>query len=414
MRRDAEVSIVNPARGSVVGFWITLGIVLRLALASISIGTNDATTFYRFTSEIRESGLLKTYSADPDFNHPPLPALWAVLGRAMSGEHVHRFTFLFKLAPTVADGISIYLLWKIYRSFDAEKLIEPSAHRLASPPMAAFALLPAAGFALSPDSILVTGFHCNTDPCYAMLCLLSVYLIERHARFFWGGIALAAAINVKLIPVLLIPPLLFSCRRPREACNFLLGLSLGIIPFIPPLLANRVGFIHNVVSYGSVIDRWGILFFLMGRKREFDPSSLAGKNTLYYSVFGRLLIPIVVLIWALVARRLKRWNRYQICSVTFAIFLVITPGFGPQYTAIIGPLLFASAIPSAIAYACASGAFLACGYYSFWDGKFPIYANYTNQLSIGVGIVGLCAWGTLIVYLFRTLSKPISIAERRD
>jgi predicted RND superfamily exporter protein len=52
-----------------------------------------------------------------------------------------------------------------------------------------------------------------------------------------------------------------------------------------------------------------------------------------------------------------------------------------------------------------SGVFLACGYISFWDGKFPIYANYTNQLSVGVGVVGLFAWTILIAFAIHTIKR---------
>ncbi|HWE04225.1 MAG TPA: glycosyltransferase 87 family protein [Tepidisphaeraceae bacterium] len=391
-----DVPVINAtARApTAVWVWITVGILLRLALASISIGTNDATTFYRFTTEIHRSGLLRTYSVDPDFNHPPLPALWALLARKIAGGGVHLFSFIFKLAPIGADAISIYLIWKIWKS---------SA-------VCGAAVVAAAGFALSLASVLVTGFHCNTDPCYAMLCLLSVYLMERHRRFCWAGLALAAAINVKLIPVLLIPPLLLSCRNGRDAWRFLLGLSVGVIPFIPAIYVNRLGFTQNVLNYGSVIDRWGIPFFLMGwRNRSFDPTTPGGALTLYYSRFGRLLIPVIVLVWAILARRYNRWNRYQISAVTLAVFLIMSPGFGAQYTAMIGPLLFATAPGWAMAYACSAGVFLAVGYNLFWNGKFPIYAFYTDQLSVGAGMVGMVAWLVLIGFVIRILSMRAPI-----
>src|SRR3712207_5550656 len=52
-----------------------------------------------------------------------------------------------------------------------------------------------------------------------------------------AGLALAAAVNVKLIPVILIPGLLLSLRTRRDAWRFLAGLSVGVLPFVPVLLA---------------------------------------------------------------------------------------------------------------------------------------------------------------------------------
>ena len=61
----------------------------------------------------------------------------------------------------------------------------------------------AAAWAWSLCSILVSGYHCNTDSVYAMLCLVSADLLARD-RPGWAGVALGAA----LLPFLntLLPP----------------------------------------------------------------------------------------------------------------------------------------------------------------------------------------------------------------
>src|ERR1700709_2343917 len=64
---------------------IVLGIILRLGLATISIGTNDAAAWARFGAEINEHGLLKTYAIDPYFNHPPIPGYWAAACARIAG-----------------------------------------------------------------------------------------------------------------------------------------------------------------------------------------------------------------------------------------------------------------------------------------------------------------------------------------
>src|SRR5947208_14108287 len=48
------------------------GILLRFAIATISIGTNDAAAWLRFGEEINHHGLLVTYRVDRDFNHPAM------------------------------------------------------------------------------------------------------------------------------------------------------------------------------------------------------------------------------------------------------------------------------------------------------------------------------------------------------
>src|SRR5579859_6154168 len=210
-----------PGRNRLWLWLIVLGIAMRLGLALISIGTNDAAAWLRFGDEINREGLLKTYLHDPDFNHPPIPGYWAAVCSKLAGDgdaplHDSKFTVLFKLAPIAGDCLGIYLLYLIWRrrrdSGDA--------------------LFVAAMFALSLDAIEVSGFHCNTDPLLIALCLGSLYLLDSR-RVFLAGMALAAAINVKIIPVLLVLPLLLQIRKWRNAALFVAGLGLGVIPFIP-------------------------------------------------------------------------------------------------------------------------------------------------------------------------------------
>src|SRR5205814_9830382 len=110
------------------------------------------------------------------------------------------FPYLFKLAPIAADAVTCWLLWRIWH---------PRAGAI-------WAAAAAAIYAWNPVAILISAHHCNTDSIYAMLCLAAVYVIESRrgsvGAWFWGGLLLGAAINVKLIPVLLIPPLVILCR----------------------------------------------------------------------------------------------------------------------------------------------------------------------------------------------------------
>ena len=69
---------------------------------------------------------------------------------------------------------------------------------------------------MEPVRILVSGYHGNTDAVYAMLSLLAVYLLQDRNRPLLAGLALGLAINIKLIPVLLIPPLVLAAQSIRE------------------------------------------------------------------------------------------------------------------------------------------------------------------------------------------------------
>ena len=377
--------------------WATLailGVVARIALAAVSLGTNDAATFVRFAETIHAKGLLETYRTDSELNHPPIPANWASIARQLSGDSDLLFTFIFKLPIIAADAASVWLVWRICKRRTT----------------AARAAAIAAGYAWSLDSILVSGFHCNTDPIFAMLCLASIYLIEELGAWFWAGLALGAAINIKIIPVLLIVPLVLSMRQWRSLWLFIAGLAPGALPFLPLLYRIGPSFIRNALLYNSWMDHWGINYFLLLGQGDFNPHAALARTATNYYFYARYLIFALIFGWAALARVYNRWNRYELAAVTFAIFLIFTPGFGVQYTIMLGPLLFAIRPKLAIAYAWLAGVFLCCAYLVFWDGNFPIYANYHTLLPAPVAAIGIGVWALLVAFLiieFRKANRKV-------
>jgi hypothetical protein len=63
----------------------------------------------------------------------------------------------------------------------------------------------------------------------------------------------------------------------------------------------------------------------------------------------------------------------------FALFLVLTPGFGVQYTVFAVPVLFAWNLPWATLYSWTVGIFIGSVYFSFWDHAFPLEAIFTGR-----------------------------------
>lgn len=165
----SESPIPNLCLARWLVFAACLGMLVRLALAAFSEGTNDVGSWARFATEIANSGLYSTYRADPRFNHPPLIGYWAWSALRISQSTGIRFSFIFKLPVIAADCGTVLLLWRIYRR--AGPLISLSSMAL---------------YAWSVDAILVSGYHCNTDPIYAFACLLAVWLIEEKDPPFPG------------------------------------------------------------------------------------------------------------------------------------------------------------------------------------------------------------------------------------
>ena len=154
------------------------GLLVRLVVALVTHGSNDVDTWKLWASLLEQHSFSWMYDNREGFNHPPLISLWALEMFRLSRATGIRFAILIKIASLIADGVATYLLWRIWRPAGTLK-----------------AALAAVLFAWNLDSILVSGFHGNTDPLCAMLCLGAAALLDRRS-FFAGGLTLAASLNV--------------------------------------------------------------------------------------------------------------------------------------------------------------------------------------------------------------------------
>lgn len=376
---------------------IVLALFGRLVLAYFSWGTSDATIWQGYGRHAARDGVLHLFEHEPNFNHPPLMGYFCQfvyrathIGDQPDDPAARRlgitFPFVFKLFDIAADAVTCWLLWRMFR-----------------PSMTAAAL-----FAWSPVSLLITGHHCNTDPIYSMLCLLSVYLIENRGRDFAGGIALAAAVNIKLIPALLILPMLARYREKRRAGRFVLGLSIGAIPFIVILCAAPGAFTRNVLSYGSMITNWGVNQFLLETSHEPRFSAVAQTLIARYYELGRYIILAAVILLSMRGRRLSI-DRYTLAACAGCLFLIFTPGFGLQYTIFVLPLMLATGRwLIATIYGLLSGLLLFFTYWQMWTRNFPMDTHALIGPTTPGPLYGILAWATLIVFVFTQLRDPVS------
>lgn len=378
---------------------IAMGIAARFALSFVSFGSNDAAAWRHFAEVISDKGLIHTYLTEQEFNHPPLPGYWAAAALDIAGHggtiwSDALFTNLFKLPSILADCLGGYLLWRIWRP----RLGPRSAARIA------------AMFALSIDAIFVSGYHCNTDSIYVALCLLSLYAIEEKHSDFWGGFALGAAVNVKIIPALLVPVMLLAYRNKKRLGRFVAGLVIWTIPFLVPLVLIGKPFVSHVFAYNSLLDRWGVNFFLLlGNGPYFAGKTRAEHIAAWYYFHGKYFIVGAVLAWAGVSRVVRRWNRYESAFVSFSLLLIFAPGFGVQYTVLAGLLLFAIRPLAGAIYATVAGAFVAAAYWSNWTGTWPAMSQWTTLLPIGVALIGMATWLWLIFVTLLVVKNPLNL-----
>jgi hypothetical protein len=359
-----------------------LGLVLRFVLAWHVLGSNDITTWLSFGSAINSTSLGHVYDTVPGFNHPPLMGYMAALAEAL-GRRLHvGFERLFKTPIILAEWAGALL---IYRSW-----------RIRGTRTAALAFLL---FCWNPTSFLVSAYHGNTDVLCVTWALLAASLLDGPdgGRPFWAGASLAASINVKLIPVLLIPVLLSRVANRRGALHFVAGLSLGVVPFLPFLVKHWQGFKAHVLNYVAMPGFWGFPELFGGMRST--PFLSAVGTTLFvgYVRWGRFLVlamPIVLAVGAVWARR--RWSAQSMVALVFCWFLVVTPGFGVQYAVYPVLPLFAVHLRYAFSYALLAGIYVLMTYlglrregelvFSDFNQAYPVISQYLASVA-WVGVV---------------------------
>lgn len=376
---------------------IAAGFVVRLLLCCTTWGSIDTINYIRFAFAIDQNGLLKSYADNPYYNHPPMPAFLSWVALRIVGRSGFGFAVVYRIPIVLADFGTAMLLRQIV---------------LARGGTARAALAVAAMYAWNPCALLISGYHFNTDPIVAMLSLLAVHLLQDRGRPLLGGLALGLAINVKLIPILLIPPLLLSSTSWRPAIRFVIGLAIMAVPYVPFLILEPA-FARNVLGYKSSPDPWGILFLL----RKAFPGGIDAKGevvspdhpAMLYHRFGAGIVLACSVAWGFIARCLGgRFDRFRIAAVTYTLFLVFAPGFGVQYLALVAGFFYVAA-PTRFAnlFGVVAGLFLLAVYFFYWDGSFPISSLVDRPFPDQLAAMGLVTWGLLLVFL-------VAIAPRRS
>jgi hypothetical protein len=276
---------------------------------------------------------------------------------------------------------------------------------------AGYGALAFALFALNPVSLLVSGYHGNTDSAVAMLALASCYFLEWNNAPFAAGLALGGAINVKLIPVLLIPVVAARVKKWDGVVRLAAGLSVAVIPFVPALLTSWPGFRHNALEYNSLWENWGFAFFIRHVEASTRLHAIAGVFHSVFAVMGRYLILGAVLATCLLERLTRRFDSFQLSACAFAVFLVFTPGFGVQYTVLAVPVLFACSLRWAAGYSVTAGAFIFAVYFLFWSVTWPLYSHFTEGFSLPTSLLGILSWALLGAFLVQCFAQ---IGHRQD
>src|SRR5438270_6220103 len=215
---------MSPTRDLRTTFVVALALVamtLKLALAYNTIGTNDAVFFYGFAKVLNEHGLEWTYAHSRYFNHPPLTAyflrgIFLVTEQQWCQDVGIHFPFLLRLPGIIADFLVVLILLQ-FRKIDIQI------------PTWALAL-----FALSPVSVMVSGFHGNTDPVMVFPLTCAVWMCLRN-RPILSGLFFALSCQIKIVPLLLGPALVFFWLSQGKVLQFSIpaAMTTAVLWFEP-------------------------------------------------------------------------------------------------------------------------------------------------------------------------------------
>jgi uncharacterized membrane protein len=365
-----------------------LALIAKLLIAWNTFGTNDVVTFYLFGKSLADHGLEWTYQNTILFNHPPLVAyylrgIYALHHLPLLEANGIGFPFLLRLPGIVADFVVILVLLRIRKN-------DP---RLRLPAWALVIL------ALSPLSIMVSGYHGNTDSVMAMLLLVSVYFCTRGQPML-SGLFFALSAQVKIIPLLFFPILLFFWMQRGVLLRFVVPFVVAFAAlWIEPLLRFPLIFAKNVISYGSTWGIWGISYLLRLTSRpEFSRVSFLDLGLWQTIVISGCKLFIIVAVLALAWRRRKVENRGIWDSIAYGwiIFFVFAPGVGTQYLVWLAPFILLLS-PTFYSWLLASSSIFAFVFYNVISHGLPWYRGVsTNALSKIWTPWSVLPWGVLI------------------
>lgn len=364
-----------------------VGTSIKLWWAATTVGTNDVRTWQRFADGVRQYGPIGFYghrvppSLAP-YNHPPLVGRMLQVINVLT-DHGFSFPFLIRLPATAADIVTPILLYQLIRQ--RRSVFEATVGALAC--------------ALSPVLLVVSGFHGNTDPAFVMFAILSLYLLtvrESTLLAFLAGISFAVSLNIKLVPIVVLPVLLVLAWRAggRRLIAFLGGVAVFMAPlWIPVAVYNWGPFRQNVIGYAGFGGKtaWGLIAFMRD----------AGLSAHWFDLMqgpGRF----VALLLTAGVPALITWLRPRAAVPAFGLslagFLLLTPTFGTQYLAWAAAATLLINVWVGIVYNAAAG-FLLVIVYDRWNGAYPWNWDIGRAVALGPRqtIIGQVVWVILLV-----------------
>ncbi len=371
-----------------VGFGL-IGLMLKLVIAFNTFGSTDAVVFYTFAKALSRDGLDFTYRHSILFNHPPLTAHYLQLIFYLDQQASFRasgltFPVLLRLPGILADFVVLLVLLGISNKHPEVRI-----------PSWALALV-----ALSPVSLMISGFHGNTDPVMVMFLVLAAYMCLKN-RPALSGFFLALSCQIKIVPLLFVPIFFLFWYNRNASARFVLlfGFSL-LLSWSEALLKFPAPFTRNVLSYSGFWGIWGISYWLrLTGLPDFNVVNFFHLPQLERLVITILKLAIIAAVLMIAWRRRKLSAKGLFDSLAYAwiIFFVLAPSVSVQYLTWLAPFVLVLS-PVFYGWLVASSSLFLFFFYNVTAGGFPWYfAMSTEKLNSVWAPWSLWPWATLIV-----------------
>ena len=380
-----------------------LAFALKTTIAFTTYGTNDVMTFERDLAKLQAQGAATLYRQgitykSPDgaryenqpFIHPPfmLTVLrtWGLL-RKLTGLPLG---FWLRLTSAIADVLSLVLVARLLKGLPRLK-------------DAGLGLL---AMALCPVSVVISGFHGNTDPVMIAFVLLSVYWLETRRALWMSGAAMGMALSIKIVPVIFIPAVLLYLPGMRQRWRYLATVAavfgLGSLPY---LVRDPILIAKTLMSYNSRPGLWGFSVLAV----FFGDSANWGWLFRSYAAGGKILVLVAILCVSIAIN--LRPNKPPLmlqCGAVAFLFLFLAPGFAMQYLAWLVPWVLALGLWPALVFYAVTGVFVFI-VYNDWCGGFPWYAADVlfRPWEVRHAMLGLICWAAVAVILALYLKQVL-------
>ena len=377
-------------------------LLIKISLALFTTGTNDSITWDRDVAKLRSAGAAELYREGVQFPgrngileqpqkfiHPPevlrgLQLLGILHDKTGLPPHVWLRVFC-----AFADAGTLTLLWLMFPG---------PAYR------AALILV-----ALSPVSILVSGFHGNTDPIMMCFVAMSVWQMKK-GRLAWSGAAFGISLGVKLAPVIFVPTLLLAISGSRNRLKWIVAAILVWTGAgLPWLIQSPELILRTIFGYSGSTGWWGFQLWagilkIWGYPMWYELYSPYSK---WLALAAVTVVPVIFRLWGV------RIGLFAQCGLIASLFLFVSPAFGLQYLAWTVPWLIVLAPRVIVPYYALTSAFMLMVYGVAASAGGPkLYADLLTGdrgVLIGMGVICWMGMGLMIRSYFHLAVRPDGI-----